>query len=177
MKSQLPAFLLLCAVLLLVTGCSSDNVPAVSASPPQDLPDSVMRESVMAFLNDTGAPVSSLYEYSRIDLDNDGRRDAFILFKNPYGYWCGQNGCTMLVMHAEKNRFELVNAIQPVRGPLYVSDSTSHGWKTLVIPITGRWSESKDVAMMYDGTRYPGSPDAMPPYTRLTRAAETRVFY
>jgi hypothetical protein len=75
-------------------------------------------------------------------------------FKNPYGYWCDTHGCTMLVMRAGNDKFELVNAIQPVRAPLYVSNTESNGWKDIIVRVTGRWDESKDVAMTYNGAQY-----------------------
>ena len=42
-----------------------------------------------------------MYDFRRVDLNGDGKRDALVLFTNPYGYWCGDNGCSMLVMKAE----------------------------------------------------------------------------
>jgi hypothetical protein len=139
--------------------------------------DAAVKQSVTAFLQQTGAPVSSMYDFQRIDLDHDGRRDALVLFKNPYGYWCDQNGCTMLIMKAGSDDFELVNAIQPVRGPLYVSNETTNGWRDLIVHVGGRWSATKDVAMTYNGAQYPRNPDVMPPYLLASTANTQRVFY
>src|SRR5688572_26978230 len=111
-------FMILTSVLLLGACAGSDTMNLTpQASNNVDPTDAQMRASVLAFLSDTGAPVSSMYDFQRVDLDEDGRRDALVLFKNPYGYWCDTHGCTMLVLKAGHETFELVNAIQPVRGP------------------------------------------------------------
>lgn len=149
----------------------------LSGLPPVDPSDKILKASVEGFLKETGAPVASGYDFNRIDLDSDGRRDALVLFKTPYGYWCDMHGCTMLVMKAGNDEFDLVNAIQPVREPLYISNMQSNGWKHLVARVSGRWDDgAKDVAMAYDGRQYPNNPAALPAYPKGPEAAYTRVF-
>lgn len=157
--------------------CSGDGRQSVDLSgPPHDPSDKILAAAVGDFLEDTGAPTSSGYDFNRVDLDSDGRRDALVLFKTPYGYWCDRNGCTMLVMKASDEEFSLVNAIQPVREPLYISELQSNGWKNLVARVSGRWDQAKDVAMLYDGTEYPKDPSALPPYPKGPESAYTRIF-
>ncbi len=181
MKSSLANLVVILTSVLLLTACGTcchrEAALTPAPIPSTDPDDATMRVAVNDFLAETGAPVSSMYEYKRVDLDKDGRRDALVLFKNPYGFWCDQHGCTMLVMKAGDDKFTLVNAIQPVRAPLYVSETGTNGWKSLIIRVTGRWDESKDVAMMFDGTQYPDNPAALPAYMRFASNPETRVFY
>jgi len=141
-----------------------------------DPSNEILIAAIKDFLADSGAPISSRYEFSRVDLDGDNRRDALILFKNPYGYWCDMHGCTMLVMKAQDDHFELVNAIQPIRTPLYVSEIETNGWKDLIIRVSGRWDQSRDVAMQYDGRKYPSNPSALPPYLRFAANDITKLF-
>ena len=124
----------------------------------EDPADAYAHAAVQKFLADTGAPEASTYDMRRLDLNHDGRRDAFILFKTPYGYWCGLHGCTMLIMKAYNNHFELVNSIQPVRRPLYISDRTTNGWQNLILRVSGRWNRAKDVILRFDGNQYPSNP-------------------
>lgn len=181
MKSSFASILVILTSTLLLTACGTCCREEASLTPPPvesaDPDDSVMREAVTAFLAETDAPVSSMYEYRRVDLDGDKRRDALVLFKNPYGFWCDLHGCTMLVLKAGDDKFTLVNAIQPVRAPLYISEAGTNGWKSLIVRVTGRWDESKDVAMMFDGNQYPDNPAALPAYMRFASAGETAVFY
>lgn len=180
-----PRFSALTAALLTVlslslAACSSGSDHAggpLTPVPngPVDPSDDILRVAVADFLQTSGAPVSSKFQFSRFDLDADGRRDALVLFSNPYGYWCDINGCTMLVLKAGDDRFTLINAIQPVRGPLYIGDSQSNGWKDIVVRVSGRWNAAKDVAMRYNGHEYPQNPDALPPFPKGYTGQYVRV--
>lgn len=131
-----------------------------------DPSDTVLAQAVQEFLKDGKAPLASNYQFARHDLDGDGRRDAIVLFQTPHGYWCDLYGCTMLVMKANNYDFELVNSIQPVRAPLLISHNQTHGWSDLITRVSGRWDDAKDVAMSFDGTRYPSNPAALPPHNK-----------
>ena len=167
-----------------ITGCAGPRaanyqVQALTPAPekPIDPPDIYVVKAIEKFLKDSEAPQASRYEFSRFDLDADGRRDALVLFKNPYGYWCGMHGCTMLVLKAHNKSFELVNGIQPIREPLYVSDNETNGWKDLVVRVSGRWDKSKDVALRYDGKNYPNNPSNLPAYLRYASQDRVKIFY
>lgn len=166
--------------ILALAGCASATLESEPLTPfPEaalDPDDEVLAGAVQEFLLSTEAPNASQYEFSRTDLDNDGRRDALVLLNNPYGYWCGQHGCTMLVLRAHNDSFELVNAVQPIRTPLYVGNSETNGWKDLIVRVSGRQSEAKDVAMQYDGEHYPSSPASLPPHERVALNEGLRVF-
>lgn len=137
-----------------------------------------MHEMVNTFLVEMGAPVASTYEFNRIDLDKDGLRDALVLLKSPYGYWCGMHGCALLVLQAENDNFQLVNAVQPIRTPLYISSQETNGWKDLVVRVSGRWDTAKDVALKFNGTQYPADPSTLPPDFEIAAAGPmTRAFY
>lgn len=176
------AFILLLLSAPLLGACSGifgDGRQSVDLSnlPPIDPSDKILAAAVENFLAETGAPAASGYVFNRIDLDSDGRRDALVLFKTPYGYWCDMHGCTMLVMKASNDAFALVNAIQPVREPLYISEMRSNGWKNLIARVSGRWdNKAKDVAMLYDGKKYPSNPSTLPPYPKDPESAYTRIF-
>ncbi len=153
------------------------NLLPLPGSEPDEPRDEVLQASIRKFLADTGAPAASLYERRRVDLNGDGRRDALVLFKNPYGYWCGLYGCTMLILMAGEENFKLLNATQPVRGPLFISAMETNGWKNIIVHVSGRWAETKDVALQFDGEKYPASPSDLPPYLRYASNRETRLFY
>lgn len=154
--------------LLLLTACQS--APPQTAIPLTPLPaavidpsDQALATSMQSILAEMDAPLHSTYDFRRIDLNDDTRRDALVLFKTPYGYWCGTHGCTMLVMEAHNDHFTLVNSIQPVRPPIYASDFSSNGWKDILIRVSGRWSEAKTVSAKFNGSEYPLNPDAIEP--------------
>jgi hypothetical protein len=137
--------------------------PLVPMHHVMDPSDAQLDESVRKTLANMQAPVYSGYEFRRIDLNKDGRREALVLFKTPYGYWCGTHGCTMLVMEAHNDHFTLHSSIQPVRAPVYSTDTETNGWRDIIIRVSGRWDEAKDVAAKYDGTKYPLDPADIEP--------------
>lgn len=141
-----------------------------------DPSDKILAQSVKKILKEGGAPLASNYQFARYDLDQDGRRDAVVLFQTPHGYWCDMYGCTMLVLKASNYDFDLVNSIQPVRGPLLISQSQSNGWSDLITRVSGRWDDAKDVAMMFNGETYPQNPVILPPHAKGPRSEYVRVF-
>ena len=160
----------LCVVLLglSLNGCShskaqQDAVLLIPLPPnPVDPTDEIARAAVQKFLTESGAPIASKYDLRRYDLNGDGRREALIFLKAPYRFWCGTHGCTILVMQAHNDRFTLVNDIQPVRAPLYVSANKTQGWHDLIVRVSGRWDEARDVALRFNGRHYPRHPDTVP---------------
>ncbi|MCC6597967.1 MAG: hypothetical protein IT559_04185 [Alphaproteobacteria bacterium] len=168
-------------LLLFLCACAGGNGDGRQAvdlrfTEPLDPSDKVLNAAVQKFLEETEAPVASTYDFYRTYLDSDGRRDALVLFQTPYGYWCDMHGCTMLVLKASDDNFALINAVQPVREPLYISQEQSNGWKNLVMRVSGRWDKAKDVAMLYDGEEYPHNPAALPAYPKGPESAYTRIF-
>lgn len=159
------SILFLVTAVLCLTACSShkDREPPVLPLPVQpafkDPDNAQFMAAVAEFVQSRGAPLQSRYEFTRIDLNNDGRRDGLVLMKSPHQYWCGANGCDMYVFMAANEHFELVSNIAPVRGPIIISDRTSNGWKDIIIHVSGRaGGDTKDVRLDFDGRTYPGQP-------------------
>lgn len=172
----------LLAPALLLPGCASNQgdelaeAHLVPGPPPViDPSDMVLKQSVLEIMKETGGPLNSNYTFQRTDLNNDGRRDAIVLFRTPYGFWCGTHGCTMFVMQAHNESFSLVSAIQTVRPPVHVSEVETNGWKNLILRVSGRSIKAKDVAMKFDGTGYPQYPDIVEPVAPLEYAMRTEI--
>ncbi|MFP4313214.1 MAG: hypothetical protein ACLFR0_02695 [Alphaproteobacteria bacterium] len=169
-SSHRPFYALLPLLCLIILGaCTSKEPPPVTKAPLTPLPppvidpsDFVLKESLLDILKETGGPLNSGYISRRADLNNDGRRDALVLFKTPYGFWCGTHGCTMLVMQAHNDVFTLHSAIQTVRPPVYISDYESNGWKNIIMRVSGRSTKAKNVSLQFDGESYPSYPDVIP---------------
>jgi len=152
---------------LFVQGCANTpqpDAPKTSSAKVIDPTNEDLKVAMMAFLKKTGAPVSSTYNFVRFDLNGDKRREAIAIVNSPYGYWCGTHGCTMLIMKAHDNKFTLVNSIQPVREPIYISRTKTKGWNNLIVRISGRWDETKNVLLRYDGSKYPKNPTKLVEY-------------
>lgn len=141
---------------------------------PRDPEDHVLNAAIEDYLKAIKAPLFTRYDFTRVDLDNDGRRDALVMMKGPHHYWCDANGCTMAIFAAANDHFTFTSEIFPVRGPLYVSENMTQGWRDIIVRVSGQsYAKAKDVALQFDGTRYPRNPffqPAMPDYTRTAQA-------
>ncbi len=172
-------FFYVCIIAGMLAGCGlfheGGRVPLSEAL--IDPEDRVLKQSVAEILKKTGAPVSSSYSFYRLDLEGDGRRDALVLFELPYGHWCDINGCTVLVMKAHNTGFTVVNAIHPVREPLYISAHKTQGWSDIIVRVSGRWDRAKNVVLSFDGDRYPENPEVLPPCGEEFRGSAVRIFY
>ena len=166
---QIRVLIILLFSCIMLQACSSTQTqePQIDLTKGEfnDPDNEALRAAMLNFLKQTGAPVSSTYNFVRYDLNGDKRRDAIIMIKSPYGYWCGTHGCVMLIMKAHNKGFSLVNSIQPVREPVYISRTRINGWNNLIARVSGRKSnKAKDVALIFDGTSYPKDPSKLSEY-------------
>lgn len=120
--------------------------------------NAALAEAVTKILQQKNAPPNSAYDFERIDLNGDGRRDAIVLFKLPHSYWCGWDGCGMAIFKANEKTFSYVSSTSGVRGPLYVTKTGSNGWRDIAFRISGTNIKDKNVFLKYDGRGYPASP-------------------
>ncbi len=173
------------ALLLITTAmlsaCSSGDRKSSDPLTPLDFTfsdpnDAALTQAIAEFVQTTDSPAATGYDYVRYDLNDDGRRDALVYLKSPYGYWCGTHGCALLIFKAHDKHFTLINAIQPLRAPVYISALKSKGWKNLVVRVSGRSNKAKDVAMLFNGQQYPTNPSKLPPFPKKNYNGYTRIF-
>lgn len=145
-----------------------------SESEPDDM---ALVDAISTYLETQNAPSYSRYEYQRIDLNHDGRRDALVLLNAPYYHWCrDDNGCTMVIFKAAGAQFTPVAKIAPVRQPVLIAPSTSNGWSDIIIHVSGRPQKTKDVKLSFDGHSYPAFPDSLPVFTTGDRKKYKKIF-
>lgn len=137
------------------------------------LPNSALEAPLAAFIKTQNAPAQSTWDVARTDLDGDKRLDAIILFKSPHSYWCGWDGCGMLILRANDITFTPVTTINNVRGPIYVSRQRTNNWRDIIIRISGANFPDKNIVMKFNGTTYPNSPLLAPDLEVPLSALET----
>ncbi|MCB9989400.1 MAG: hypothetical protein H6868_08750 [Rhodospirillales bacterium] len=177
------ALICLLFILPLLTACGSSS--EISGDPLLPLPETSIREpsnSVMlatidAYVKQQHGPPQSQYQFTRVDLNGDGRRDGIVLMKSPHNHWCDINGCRMLVFRAYDEDFDLISEIAPVRGPLLVSEGSTEGWRDLIIRVSGRSTlQSRDAILRFDGMAYPNSPVLQPAIYASNELPGTWIF-
>ncbi len=183
MKIIFYAIALLC--MTLASGCASNEKPVQEPLTPMpevssfnDPDNAQFMRAVVEYIDSKNGPGNTQYEFTRLDLNGDGRREGLVLLKTPHQYWCGFNGCPMVIFEAHNNHFSLKSEISPVRGPLMVSDKKTNGWNDIVVRVSGRaHADTKDVALQYDGTNYPPQPAFQPPLRfAYNSVAGVRIF-
>jgi len=163
------------AASILLASCGTPDTSKDLLTPlPQtsvDPTDRQLRQAVSNYLNLTSAPPQSRYQYSRIDLNGDGLRDALILFESPFSYWCTSSGCIMAVFQAHDQNFSMVSEIKNIRGPAMVSHETTNEWRDLIARISVKNRQDYNVRLAFDGSAYPSdierSPMAMKPFSEI----------
>lgn len=134
----------------------------------------VLMASLENYVNTRSGPANTQFQYARIDLNGDGRREGIVIMNSPHSYWCNLDGCTMLVFEAKDDSFIPRSQVAPVRGPLLVSRARSNGWNDIVMRVTDHtnWNNTRDVALRFDGRSYPPRPDHSPPVEIASIALE-----
>ena len=186
MPIRIACFLLIFAGLALASCGTAEPRTALVTDPLLPLPEGLVfndpgngpfMTAIEKYVKDKGGPASSHFEFTRIDLDGDGRREGLAIMTAPHHYWCDFDGCRVAIFQASNHDFRLVSEIEPVRGPLIVSESTTNGWRDLIVNVSGRrgW-DAKDVALKFDGASYPAQPAYEPPLRVASALTGVRIF-
>ena len=97
-------------------------IPATKAV--NDPSNSIFMNAIANYVAAKKAPNNSRYEFTRIDLNGDGRREGIVLMKSPHKYWCEEYGCYMAVFEAHNSGFTLLSEITPVPGRMQAVNAT-----------------------------------------------------
>lgn len=169
----------LCLFCLSLSACSG-GIPNTGLTPlPErnDPKDEKLVEAVTNFIRLQNAPPNSAYDYVRVDLNGDGRRDGIVLFKLPHTHWCGWDGCGMVIFRANDTAFTPLSTISNVRGPIYVSTTGNQGWRDIIIRTSGTNIPDKNIVMKFNGAGYPQSPLLAPTLSTPLSSLKTEVFF
>lgn len=115
-------------------GCGTahkDGGLPVTVNEFRDPDDSMIDIAVQDYLKSNRGPLYSKYDYTRVDLDGDGRRDVLVMFSGPHSYWCDMNGCSLCrLQRPPMTASRWFRKAFPVRGPLYVAETKPVGGRT-----------------------------------------------
>jgi hypothetical protein len=139
--------------------------------------NSELNQAILAYLAKTKVEPQYVnpHQTALIDLNGDGRQDALVLLENPL-YFCGTGGCTMLVFKGTPSGFEFVSLSTLMRGPVLVSETTTQGWRDLIVEVSGGGMAAKKVAMKFTGSKYPVNPSTLPPLPQNQPVKGTKIF-
>jgi putative lipoprotein len=135
-----------------------------------------LNQALLAYLAKTGddPKYANPHQTAQIDLNGDGRQDALVLLENPF--FCGTGGCTMLVFKGTESGFEFVSRSTLIRGPVLVGETRTHGWRDLIVEVSGGGIAPKQVALKYTGSKFPLNPSTLPPLPKAQPLEGTKIF-
>ena len=156
--------------------CSVITLYAAAAVWGAEPPDS-LNQALLAYFTKTGTDPKYInpHQTAQVDLNGDGHQDALVLLENPM-YFCGTGGCTMLVFKGTKSGFKFVSRSSLIRGPVLVSDTKTHGWRDLIVEVSGGGIAPKQVALKYTGSKYPLNPSTLPALPKNQPLKGTKIF-
>jgi hypothetical protein len=97
------------------------------------------------------------YDIARTDLNADGKEDVLALMNGKSGY-TGSGGATMFVLKGTADGFESLGSIGVVNEPIYARKSVKHGFRDLLVTVSGGGATPGLAALAFDGRKYPRSP-------------------
>jgi hypothetical protein len=117
--------------------------------------DAAIRQSL-------GVDAGSFRYYSRaIDLNGDGRDETVVYVVSPM--YCGTGGCNTLVFTPRDGGLREVSSLSITRPPIVAAETTSNGWRDLVVHVSGGGIlPGYDARLRFDGRSYPGNPSVPP---------------
>lgn len=170
------------SLVSLLAGCSAPKDPEphrlvvnYSKSNKSDPTDSMLIDSIQNYVNMRQGPANTRFEYVRIDLNDDGRRDALVMMKLPYSYWCKEKGCRTVIFEAQNDTFEVATELTLVRGPILISENRTNNWKDLIIREDARARDARHVLMKHNGAGYPSYTDRQPTFSVMREFKGSRV--
>lgn len=136
-----------------------------------------LNQALLAYLAKKGddPKYANPHQTAQIDLNGDGIQDALVLLQNPM-YYCGTGGCTMLVFKGTKSGFRFVSRSTLIRSPVLVSKTKTHGWRDLIVEVSGGGIAPKQVALKYTGSKYPLNPSTLPALPKNQQVKGTKAF-
>ena len=101
------------------------------------------------------------YAYDRVHLRDGTESETLVYLPAPDD--CGSGGCTSLVFAQRGGNYQLVSSISLTRPPVIVSSHRTHGWKDLIVFVSGGGIEPGYYAVLrFDGKTYPENPTTAP---------------
>lgn len=100
------------------------------------------------------------YYYNRVDLNNDNIPETFVYLTGPL--LCGTGGCSGLIFTQADSEYKLLSRFSLVRTPVIISDTTTNGWKDIIMYVAGGGIKGGYKRLTFDGVTYPLNPSIQP---------------
>lgn len=96
---------------------------------------------------------STRYYYNKVDLDNDGEEELFVVVMGPYT--SGTGGSSALWVSTNEGKLHVIQDFTLVNSPIIVSDKLTNGVHDLIVPFNGGGAQSQYSILEFHGEGYP----------------------
>lgn len=108
------------------------------------------------------------YFYNKIDLDGDQKPEIIVYAYGPM--LGGSGGNSGIVLKERSEGYDTISKFTNLRTPIIISNKTTHGWKDIILEVSGGGSPSGKVVMKFNGKKYP-----LNPTTQMLLPKDTKI--
>ncbi|MCY9805273.1 hypothetical protein OTK51_17760 [Vibrio scophthalmi] len=102
-------------------------------------------------------PDNTRYRWLAHDLNGDNQPELLVQLD-----WCGSGGCTVLIFANNDQQWHFNSRITLVNTPLNLGKNAQHGWRDLVLFVSGGGAQPNQHLLRYSGSHYPLNPSVAP---------------
>lgn len=155
----------LAGALALQVGCARKpaGTSQVNSENPAVAVDAYAPPRIAGKLNESLGEISGPVHYfaKQADLNGDGRPELIVHVAGPMV--CGTGGCNTIVFTQDGEDLREVASISVTRPPIVVAETSSNGWRDLVVQVSGGGMLPGHSALLrFDGSSYPANPTVEP---------------
>jgi hypothetical protein len=153
------------AIMIAIAVAAPTVVLAGSWRMQAQAPQTPTAASIKSFLQeylrrDRDDDLMTRYMNASVDLNGDGRQEVIVHVRGPGR--CGSGGCATLVLTPQGSSYRLVTRMTINRPPIRVLHSSSNGWRTLAVQVSGGGIDPHEAELVFDGESYPTNPSTTP---------------
>jgi uncharacterized protein len=118
------------------------------------LPAQVRSELIQNF----GA--ESRYMSAMADLNSDGQPEVIVYIVGAGN--CGSGGCPLVIYAKTTSGYRAVTTTSVTQTPIRLSPRSSHGWRNIIVAVSGGGVKSRNAELAFNGKSYPANPTVPP---------------
>ncbi|MGL6170681.1 MAG: COG3650 family protein [Vibrio sp.] len=97
------------------------------------------------------------YRWLEYDLNGDEQPELLVQLD-----WCGTGGCTLLIFEQHQQQWRFNSRMTLVQNPIRLGQQTHHGWRDLMLSVSGGGAKPAVHRLQYNGISYPLNPSVAP---------------
>ena len=130
---------------------------APAQTPTTDLPEAIRTDLVKRY---SAVATETRYFAAAADLNADGRAEIVVYVDGPSA--CGSGGCHTFIYTPNGSGYRQVTSVSVTWPPIRISPRSNHGWRNLMVEISGGGIEPGTAELSFDGVTYASNPTVAP---------------